>query len=133
MNAALSNPDALVKRLNRAPAMRRDGLQVRACAERSRQRQALGAFYLVDARGVVTQTDVNLERLAGRLGVLRTDDTQQAPLSMTLAQAEALLYEAREQLADCTVPAAERGLRVAVEEAQTRVNLLRAAQARGAA
>lgn len=129
----LTNPDALVKRTNRCPAMRHDGLILRATSPRSRQRQALGAHYIVDSRGVVVETHVDPEKLARRLGVLRDDDLQASPLSMTLEQAEALLYEAREQLQDCTSPAHERLLRAEVEEAQTRVNLLRAAQTRAAA
>ena len=33
----LTNPDALVKRINRSDAMRRDGRRVRACSSHSRQ------------------------------------------------------------------------------------------------
>lgn len=132
MNAAtLLNPDALVKRVNRCPAMRRDGRRVRACAERSRDRAELGAFYLLDAKGVVVAKNVDIERMARELGVLRSDDVQAAPLSITLEQAEATLYAARERLQDVQGTAHERLLRQEVEEAQARVNLLRAAQARG--
>lgn len=128
----LTNPDALVKRINRADAMRRDGRRCRACPPRSRQHAELGDFYLIDARGVITDRHVSLERLARQLGVWRAEDVRQSPLSMTLAQAEATLYAARERLADCTNTAHERALRQDVEESQTRVNLLRAAQARAA-
>lgn len=135
MNAAsqIPNPDAVLKRCNRAPAMRRDGCRIRACAARSREHDELGDHYIVDARGVITAKHVDLERLARDLGVLRPEDVQQARLSMTLPQAEALLYAARERLQDVQGSAHERALRQEVEEAQTRVNLLRAAQARGAA
>lgn len=129
----LANPDALVKRINRSDAMRRDGRRTRACAPRSRDHADLGDFYLIDSRGVITDRHVNLERLARQLGVWRTEDAQQSPLTMTLEQAEALLYEARERLQDCTSPAHERLMRQEVEEAQTRVNLLRAAKMRTAA
>lgn len=131
--ADLMNPDALVKRVNRSPAMRRDGRRIKACAERSRERQELGAFYVVDARGVVTDRNVDLPRIARELGVLKPDDMQPSPLAMTLDQAEALLYAARERLQDVHGTAHERTLRQEVEEAQVRVNLLRAAQARSAA
>ena len=130
--ADLMNPDALVKRVNRAPAMRRDGRRVKACAERSRERPELGAFYITDARGVVTDRHVDIERVARELGVLRTDDVQVSPLAMTLEQAEALLYAARERLQDVHGTAHERLVRQEVEEAQVRVNLLRAAHTRGA-
>ncbi|WP_257384988.1 hypothetical protein [Tahibacter caeni] len=129
--ADLVNADALVKRVNRAPAMRRDGRRVKACAERSRERSELGAYYITDARGVVTDRNVDLPRIARELGVLKPDDVQVSPLAMTLDQAEALLYAARERLQDVAGTAHERALRQDVEEAQTRVNLLRAAQARG--
>jgi hypothetical protein len=131
-HAFLSNPDALLKRINRSDLMRKDGRRACACAKRSRQRAELGAYYLLDARGVITDRDVDIERLARELGVLRADDAQLAPLSMTLDQAEALLYAARERLQDVLGSAHERLLRTEVEEAQTRVNILRAAQARGA-
>lgn len=132
-NNDIVNPDALLKRVNRAPAMRRDGRRVRACSERSHERPELGAFYVVDARGVVTDRDVDLPRIARELGVLKSDDVQASPLAMTLDQAEALLYAARERLQDVQGTAHERLLRQEVDEAQTRVNLLRAAQARGSA
>ena len=132
MNTAdLINPDALVKRVNRSPAMRRDGRRIRACAERSLERAELGAFYVVDARGIVTDRNVDLPRIARELGVLKPDDVQVSPLAMTLEQAEALLYAARERLQDVHGTAHERLLRQEVDEAQTRVNLLRAAQQRG--
>lgn len=131
--AMLTTPDALLKRVNRCPAMRRDGLSTRATSPRARQRTTLGAYYIVDARGVVVEPHVDPEKLARRLDVLRDDDLQASPLSVTLEQAEALLYEARERLQDCTSPAHERLVRQEVEEAQTRVNLLRATQARAAA
>lgn len=131
MNTAdLTNPDALVKRVNRSPAMRRDGRRVKACAERSRERPELGAYYITDARGVVTDRDIDLPRIARELGVLKPDDVQVSPLAMTLEQAESLLYAARERLQDVAGTAHERALRLEVEQAQTRVNLLRAAQSR---
>lgn len=134
MNAEmLINPDALLKRCNRTPAMRRDGRRIRACAERSRDRAELGAYYVLDAKGVITAKHVDLERLARELGVLKADDVQPSPLAMTLEQAEALLYAAREQLQDVVGTAHERLLRQNVDEAQTRVNLLRATQARASA
>lgn len=134
MSAAdLLNPDALVKRVKRSPAMRRDRLTVRATSPRSRDRSELGEFYIVDSRGVVTERHVDIVRLARSLGVLRPDDVQPSPLAMTIEQAEALLYAARERLQDVAGTAHERVLRQEVEEAQTRVNLLRAAQARGTA
>lgn len=129
----LTNPDALVKRINRSDAMRRDGRRVRACSNHSRQHAELGDHYLIDARGVVTDRHVSLEKLARELGVWRSDDVQQSTLAMTLPQAEALLYAARERLQDVQGTAHERLLRQEVEEAQTRVNLLRAAQTRAAA
>lgn len=129
-HADLVNPDALVKRINRSKAMRRDGRHLKSCAARSRDRSDLGAHYIVDARGVVTDRDVDIERVARQLGVLRPDDVQISPLAMTLDQAEALLYAARERLQDVHGTAHERLLRQEVEEAQTRVNLLRAAQQR---
>lgn len=128
----IPNPDAVLKRVNRCTAMRRDGRRIRACAERSRERNELGAFYIIDSRGVVTDKHVDLELVARELGVLRPDDVQIAALSMTLDQAEALLYAARERLQDVQGTAHERVLRQEVEEAQTRVNLLRAAQAKSA-
>lgn len=130
-HADLVNPDALVKRINRSKAMRRDGRHLKSCAARSRDRSDLGAHYIVDARGVVTDRDVDIERVARELGVLRPDDVQISPLTMSLEQAEALLYAARERLQDVTGTAHERALRRDVEEAQERVNMLRAAQSRG--
>jgi hypothetical protein len=131
MNAqTVRNPDALLKRSNRADAMRGSGMTLRACSERSRDRAELGAYYLVDSRGVVTERHVDLVRLARELGVLRPNDLQESPLAMTIEQAESLLYAARERLQDVQGTAHERSLRHEVEEAQTRVNLLRAAQAR---
>jgi hypothetical protein len=129
----LVNPDALMKRCNRTPAMRRDGRRLRACAERSRDRAELGAFYLLDAKGVVTAKHVDLARMARELGVLKPEDVQPSPLAMTLDQAEALLYAARDRLQDVIGSAHERALRLEVDEAQTRVNLLRATQQRGGA
>lgn len=129
----LTNPDALVKRINRSDAMRRDGRRVRACSNHSRQHAELGDFYLIDSRGVVTDRHVSLEKFARELGVWRSDDVQPSALCMTLPQAEALLYAARERLQDVQGTAHERLLRQEVEEAQTRVNLLRAAQTRVAA
>jgi hypothetical protein len=132
-NTDLANPDALLKRVNRAPAMRRDGRRIRACAERSRERAELGAYYITDARGVVTDRNVDLPRIARELGVLKPEDVQPSPLAMTIDQAEALLYATRERLQDVTGSAHERVLRQDVDEAQTRVNLLRAMQPRGGA
>lgn len=133
MNTALTNPDALVKRINRTDAMRRDARTRRPCSSHSRQHAELGAYYLIDSRGVVTDRHVSLEKLARELGCWRSEDVQQSALAMTLPQAEALLYAARERLQDVQGTAHERALRADVEEAQTRVNLLRAAQTRAAA
>lgn len=129
----LTNYDALLKRANRSKAMRQAGQTLRACSSHSRDRAELGAFYIINTQGIVVATHVDLERMARDLGVLRPDDVAQSPLSMTLDQAEALLYEARERLQDAHGFGAERALRQEVEEAQTRVNLLRATQARAAA
>jgi hypothetical protein len=132
-HSELVNNDAAVKRINRTKAMRQSGQTLRACSSHSRDRAELGAYYVLNAQGIVVATHVSLERIARDLGVLRPDDVAQSPLTMTLEQAEALLYEARERLQDAHGFAAERALRQEVEEAQTRVNLLRATQARAAA
>ncbi|GMV28574.1 MAG: hypothetical protein AMXMBFR59_06990 [Rhodanobacteraceae bacterium] len=130
--ADIVNADALVKRIIRSPAMRRDRLTVRATSPRSRKRAELGAYYIVNGRGDVTERHVDVVRLASKLGVLRPDDVQPVPLAMAIEHAEALLYAARERLQDVTGTAHERALRRDVEEAQERVNMLRAAQSRGA-
>ncbi len=132
-HSELVNHDALIKRMHRCEAMRAEHLRIVVRHPRSREFAELGRFSVVDARGVVVATHVDVERMARDLGVLRPDDVAQSPLAMTLEQAEAMLYEARERLQEAHGFAAERALRQEVDEAQTRVNLLRATQARAAA
>lgn len=124
----LTNHDALVKRLNRL--MRPEARRIAVRAERSKDFAEFGRFSIVDGRGVVVATHVDIEHLARSLGVLRDDDVRQSPLGMTLEQAEATLYAARERLADAVGFAAERQFRQDAADALARVEVLRKLESR---
>jgi hypothetical protein len=112
--------DALLKRVNRITA--EWGETVRKSG-RSRQRGELGEFYITDSAGRVVATDVSLDLIAQELGVA-TGSRGGASL-MTLDQAEATLYAARERLADARGFATERALRAEIVALESTVRRLR--------
>ena len=68
MGCSIVSEDALVRRIK--SKLKREGVTLRQCPRRDRRFEDIGDYFLVDAAGTITGTNVDLEELGRESGVL---------------------------------------------------------------